>query len=520
MSIFSKTTAWVSDRLRAAQEAVKEIDMKQNIKNHKKKVIASAIGLTIVVSSAGIGYTYYLSNVSKVYQVFLHGEKIGVVNNPKVIQNWIQDKINQESNKYGQVDIALREELKFQLEEKYKADFDNQSTLDRLNKEISLKANVVRLVIDGEFIGYVKDEETVHTILDAYKRKFVSEDSLISVDTLKVKKSNTVSIASVDSAEVEATSLIKAQEPKVDQPQVVDVLIKEEIQLENFVVHPNQVLTPEQVKERLSKPRMEQKIHIVEAGEVLGSIAGKYNLRVKDLLQLNPALKEDSVLQIGQEITVSALEPFITVVTVEQVTREESILFTVETKQDPDMFKGDTRVTQSGRNGKKIVKYSIFKENGQVVKKEVNSEQIIAMPVNKVVVRGQKVKPSRGEGKFGWPAMGGRITSGYGQRWGRLHQGIDISGVSNRTIKAADNGTVVTAGWHNEYGNYVIINHGNGYKTLYGHMSSLSVSKGEVVQKGEKLGVMGSTGRSTGVHLHFEIIKNGNVINPIRLLKK
>ncbi|RDY71414.1 M23 family peptidase, partial [Halobacillus trueperi] len=84
---------------------------------------------------------------------------------------------------------------------------------------------------------------------------------------------------------------------------------------------------------------------------------------------------------------------------------------------------------------------------------------------------------------------------------GRYHKGIDIAGVSDKTIKAADNGKVVDAGYRNSFGNKVVIDHGNGYETTYAHLSSIDVKKGETVKKGEKLGVMGTTGRSTGVHL-------------------
>ncbi len=124
----------------------------------------------------------------------------------------------------------------------------------------------------------------------------------------------------------------------------------------------------------------------------------------------------------------------------------------------------------------------------------------------------------QGNGEFGWPAVGGIITSYQGQRWGRLHKGIDISGVSNRAILAANGGTVAVAGWHNDYGNYVKINHPNGYTTLYAHMSSLTVSAGQTVSKGTQIGVMGTTGRSTGIHLHFEVFKNGKLINPMSVL--
>ena len=124
----------------------------------------------------------------------------------------------------------------------------------------------------------------------------------------------------------------------------------------------------------------------------------------------------------------------------------------------------------------------------------------------------------QGSGEFGWPAVGGIITSYQGTRWGRYHKGIDISGVSDRSILAANGGTVIVAGWHDDYGNYVKIDHGNGYTTLYGHMASLNVSTGQSVSKGTKIGVMGSTGRSTGMHLHFEVHKNGSLVNPMSVL--
>lgn len=122
----------------------------------------------------------------------------------------------------------------------------------------------------------------------------------------------------------------------------------------------------------------------------------------------------------------------------------------------------------------------------------------------------------------GWvrPAAGGYVSSRYGYRWGSMHRGIDIADRSNGgngpiAILAAKSGTVTTAGYHGSYGNYVVINHGNGLSTLYAHMlGNLNVSSGQSVSAGQKLGTMGSTGNSTGYHLHFEILENGNRVNP------
>jgi len=116
-------------------------------------------------------------------------------------------------------------------------------------------------------------------------------------------------------------------------------------------------------------------------------------------------------------------------------------------------------------------------------------------------------------GTFVWPASG--IISQY-YSW--YHPGSDIANRSAPDILAADAGTIVVAGWPDNYG-YGIIDHGNGYRTLYGHMSKIYVVSGQTVARGDAIGKMGSTGRSTGIHLHFEVVKNGTHINPLSVLR-
>jgi murein DD-endopeptidase MepM/ murein hydrolase activator NlpD len=120
---------------------------------------------------------------------------------------------------------------------------------------------------------------------------------------------------------------------------------------------------------------------------------------------------------------------------------------------------------------------------------------------------------------FTWPAAG-KITSKFGRRWGRMHKGIDIAGPIGTPINAAADGTVIVAGWKSGgYGNLVEIRHGDGTTTRYGHNSQLSVSVGQTVRQGQQIARMGSTGYSTGSHLHFEIRPSGGrAVNPIALL--
>lgn len=116
-----------------------------------------------------------------------------------------------------------------------------------------------------------------------------------------------------------------------------------------------------------------------------------------------------------------------------------------------------------------------------------------------------------------WPTSG-TVTSGFGPRWGRLHAGIDIAAATGSPVLAADNGVVLVSGTMSGYGNVVLIDHGGGLVTLYGHLSSRSVAAGATVGQGSTIGRVGSTGHSTGPHLHFETRADGVPRNPLGYL--
>lgn len=122
--------------------------------------------------------------------------------------------------------------------------------------------------------------------------------------------------------------------------------------------------------------------------------------------------------------------------------------------------------------------------------------------------------PVVGSGILQWPVAAPRVTSEYGPRWGRLHAGIDIAAPTGTEIFAADSGTVVYAGWRGGYGNAVVLDHGDQFSTLYGHMTEIGVSEGETVDSGELIGWMGCTGSCTGPHTHFETRVNGVAADP------
>lgn len=214
-------------------------------------------------------------------------------------------------------------------------------------------------------------------------------------------------------------------------------------------------------------------------------------------------------------------------------TRE--IDYSTTVKYDDSKSSSYKKVKTEGKKGEEQVTIrTTFTDGMQTDAVEVETK-VLTEAVDEVVVRGSKDGvvednssnqssgySSSSTGTFSWPVpYTHNITSYYEWRWGRMHWGIDISagGVYGQAITASDGGTVVFAGDKGDgYGNYVIIDHGNGYQTLYAHCSSLAVSYGQYVSKGDTIAYVGSTGNSTGPHLHFEVIYNSNKLNPLQFV--
>ena len=180
----------------------------------------------------------------------------------------------------------------------------------------------------------------------------------------------------------------------------------------------------------------------------------------------------------------------------------------------------ETLAAQKGE--KQEVLGSVQKEKSQYAKAlaalEQSSREIEAMIRRE---QGGGGGPALGSGTYTWPAPGySTITSSYGMRYHpilkvrKLHSGMDIGAPSGANIVAADAGKVIYSGWMTGYGNTVVIDHGAGKSTLYGHQSRILVSNGQTVSKGQIIGKVGSTGWSTGAHLHFEVRVNGSPVNP------
>jgi len=272
-----------------------------------------------------------------------------------------------------------------------------------------------------------------------------------------------------------------------------------------------------------TRKRMEVAVYVVESGDTLFGIAEKFGLKPETLLWGNQFVLGDNPhnLRPGQELNIlpvdgvyhrwSAGDGLNAVARFFEVTPEDIIDFpgnhldpsTLGDWSNPNIEAGTWLVIPGGK--REFVSWSapeIPRDNPSVAK------------VLGPGVCGSVVDGAVGAGAFVWPANN-HYLSGFDYSSSTNHLGVDIAGKEGEPVYAADNGVVVYAGWNNwGYGNVVVINHGNGWQTLYAHLSSYNVACGQSLNQANLIGAIGNTGNSSGAHLHFEMMYNGGKVNP------
>ncbi|MDX8045416.1 peptidoglycan DD-metalloendopeptidase family protein [Gracilibacillus sp. S3-1-1] len=450
-------------------------------------------------SVVGIGLTAQTvfaeeSSLTKVYHVYVDSDYAGTVDDKEIVEDYIIDKIAEKQSDEDELTYTINEEIRYVPEQVFSPEADDQKVIDYLDDELTVAVEAEALVVGDDVVGYFANEEVAEEVIQAYQEQFVSKDELDKIDNDSDQQSESLSVGEYT---------------------IIDVSLTDKVSTKTKKVAKDDVLSVDEGVTLLEKGKLETKKHKVKDGEVLGAIANKYDLSLDELLALNEDLTEDDTIKPGDKLNVTVNEPYVEVRVVEENVKEEELDYETEIEKTDDLYKGEEEVKQEGKNGTVEKQYRLEKVNGKTVEKEVIDENVVEEPVDEVIVKGTKEVSSHGTGDFHWPAVGGYISSHMGERWGRFHKGIDIAGVSDRSILAADNGTVVSTGYDSSgYGNKIVIDHNNGYRTLYGHLDSIDVSAGQTIEKGQKIGVMGATGRSTGVHLHFEVRKDGALKNP------
>lgn len=306
-------------------------------------------------------------------------------------------------------------------------------------------------------------------------------------------------------------------------PNTVECDFVEKVEIREGYVDKSYMMNLGHIAEKLYATKAGAVEYTVVSGDSLYGIAISHDLSVDDLLDMNPGYSSKG-LHPGDVLTLSNAVPYLTVTNIERQTYVQSVPYDIVYQDDDTMYEGEYKVLSAGAYGKADITANVTYVNGIESSRQVVASVVLQEPVTETQARGTKPRPSWfPNGYFIWPCSG-IITDYFGYRNTGIagastnHRAIDIARSYGTPIYASDGGTVVHSGWYGSLGYCVIIDHGNGFRTTYGHNSELYVSAGDKVYQGECIAAMGSSGVSSGPHCHFGIELYGTWVDPLNYL--
>lgn len=488
-------------------------------------------------------------NAGTVYNYYYHGTEIGTVKDKtevaaaaeQVKETLPEDmKVNVDVNADPDVDITYEKEFSFSAAVDSAADVAN-----KLVNSDELEANGYAIRVNGEVAALVDTEETASKIMETVRENYCTEPQTVTAadtsedtdavdadsvsaasDTAGSSSSDTVMDDISDDADASASIASAA-----DAAAARSIILADSMNEKTGVVASAPAGKAADSIKSATGTASDHKTAVdyskidISSGDVT-KLEGVTldNVIIEDEVSVEPVTSKVSDFKdyedaIGLFVDENGKSKIFNVSTAEIEVYNEPIAYTTVYEDTDTLYEGESEVKTQGVDGVKQIVARVTKENGQETAREVIQETVTTPAVDEVVLQGTKEKPSWvATGHFIQPANG-RLSSNFGRRWGRQHQGIDIAASYGSDVVAADGGTVVYASYNSSgYGNLVKIDHGNGYVTYYGHNSKLCVSVGDKVYQGQVIAKIGSTGRSTGNHCHFEIRINGTPVNPISYL--
>lgn len=349
---------------------------------------------------------------------------------------------------------------------------------------------------------------------DEVKNKIIekSQDVITEAYGIYVNEKLIATVENESEANDIVTEILNQNKPDSAE---FEVEFAEKVEIKKGIFAPEDITTKDNAKDIFEKGIQKFTEYTVLENDTVTGIAEKFGITVKDI-QASNDICGDAVC-VGDKLIIKTTDKVLHVKIFKVISEEREVPFSIEKIEDATKETSYNNVVQEGKNGKDFFKYKVeYDANGtEISRKELEHTVIEPSVVQKVIV-GTK-KPSS-KSKFLWPvSFTHKITSPFGMRDGVLHKGIDIAcaGILGKDIVASESGTVICAKCSGTgYGNHIIIDHGNGKQTVYAHCQSLKVSHGAKVSKGDVIATVGSTGNSTGPHLHFEIRINYEAKNP------
>lgn len=481
---------------------------------NNKTILYTIFALILSSSVFFLGYKKAY-DPQEIYKVYLDGEVIGLIYSKDELESYIDNEQESIKKKYDVDKVYIPNNLDIIKEITYNEKVESAGAIyDKIKDKAPFTIKGYKITIKGvEEITEEGTNQTDDVIVNVL-------DKQVFIDSVN----NTIG-AFIDE-ETYQKFLDDKQEEITDTGTIIedvylqnDIIIKEA----NISIKEQIFLTTEELSKYLLFGTLdEQEKYIVKAGDTIESVSFNNKLSVGEFLIANEQFNSaDNLLYAGQEVTLGIIKPAFKIVEENHVVTLEDSEFDTVYEDDDTLAIGTEIVKQKGENGVNKVTRKIKKVNGDITEAHPVSQEVIKPTVTQIIVRGQKYVSGVGGSIWYWPTIKPYIISSpYGWRWGKMHEGLDISGTGRGSpIYASNNGVIVQAGYTGTNGNYVYIDHNNGYYSVYAHMEELKVQNGQTVEGGQVIGTMGDSGFATGVHLHFAIYYGypylgGVAVNP------
>ena len=480
--------------------------------NKKEKIVIVLIMILSIFITTGF------SNASKTpktaYRVYLKGESLGLIKSKKSLEDYIDKQQSGIKKKFNVKKVYVPSDLDIKKEITYSNDIkSNKEIYDEIKDKSTFTISGYQIkikqldtkdqngkTIKGKTIKlYVIDKKVFENSIEITAKSFIPEeeyDKYAKDEQVKITETGKI----IENIYIKNKITITKQKIPVDEKIYLD-----ESELSKYLLFGT---TKDQAK------------YVVQAGDTIPDVSFNNKISTEEFLIANPDLSdENSLLTEGQVVTLGIINPQFSVVEEDHIVKDEESNYPSETVEDPNKCNTDVEVTQAGVKGLNRITQKVQKVNGETTNTVTVNTEVLKEATKEVITKGTKSCAPAGwsggygnlivtKGMFGWPATCSTVSSGFGYRWGVLHDGTDIAGCGyGSNIFSAESGTVYTVGYKYDNGQYIVIQHDNGYYTMYAHLCSgcVYVKQGDRVSRGQPIGGMGQTGFATGVHLHYAI---------------
>ena len=459
------------------------------------------------------------------YNVYLDGELIGSIKSKKELEKYIDNQNEEYKKKYNVDTIYAPNGLDIKADVVYSNKTEKVQTIyKKIQNKRPFTIKGYQYTVTSSYATeseedknnqikiYVLDKNIFTSSIETFIKTYAGDDAYEAYKNKTQKQ-------------IETTGSI-----------IENVYVKNNITVKetNIPVDENIYTSEEELAKFFLFGKEEKKSNYVVAdGDTIETVSFNNKISAQEFLLSNPSFSSvKNLLFPGQVVTISQTDPQIQIVVKQYAVEDVESAFQTEITYDSSRLKGDNQVIREGENGLNRISKELEITNGIITNTTTKNIEELKPSISKQMVYGDKEVPNVGTGNWGWPTnQGYTISSPYGWRVDpidgsrSLHTGLDIAGTGyGSPIYAADNGVVIKSEYNGAgYGNYIVINHNNGFYTSYAHMSERKSNIGDTVAKGQVIGYVGQTGRATGPHLHYEAwyvgapFAGGSRFNPFEL---